>query len=90
MIYITKKNNEAVFTAYEPSTPYFTIDKLPECPYQNDAEHSVTWHCNIEAKELWYEVEYLSQPTQLDRIEEMMIDTSIEVQYLSALQELGV
>lgn len=90
MIYVTKRNGQTVFTAYEPDTPYFKIDKLPDCPYQNDSEHKVTWHSDIENQNVWYEVEYLNQPTQLDCIEELMIETNIEVQYLSALQELGV
>lgn len=90
MIYVTKRNNEAVFSAYEPDTPYFTIDKAPLCPYQNGNDYKVTWKCDIENQKVWYEVEYIEQPTQLDRIEEMMIETSLEVQYLSALQELGI
>lgn len=90
MRYVTKRNDIAVFTAYEPDTPYFVIDALPSCPYQNDSEHKVTWRCDIENQKVWYEIEFINQPTQLDRMEEMMIETNIEVQYLSALQELGV
>lgn len=90
MIYVTKRNNEALFFAYEPDTPYFTIDEIPNCPYQKNADLKVTWKCDIENQKVWYEVEYIEQPTQLDRTEEMMIETSLEVQYLSALQELGI
>ena len=90
MIYVTKSNGLTVFTAYKPETPYFKIDKLPDCPYQNDSEHKVTCHSDIENQNVWYEVEYIEQQTQLDHIEDMIIETNIEVQYLSALQELGV
>lgn len=90
MIYVTKRNSIAVFTAYEPDTPFFAIDALPSCPYQNDSEHKVIWRCDIENQKVWYEIEYIEQPTQLDRIEEMLIETNLEVQYLSALKELGI
>lgn len=90
MIYVTKINNEALFIAYEPDTPSFTIDKKPDCPYEYNADLKVTWRCDIESKKVWYEVEYLEPPSQLDRMEETLIETSLEVQYLSALQELGI
>ncbi|PXX74642.1 hypothetical protein [Dielma fastidiosa] len=90
MIYVTKRNDIAVFTAYEPDTPFFTIEKQPECPYQNDSEHKIIWHCDIDNQKVWYEVEYIEQPTQLDRMEETLIETNLEVQYLSALKELGI
>lgn len=90
MIYVTKRNDIAVFTAYEPDTPYFVIDALPSCPYQNDESHKVTWQCDIDNQKVWYEVEYIEQPTQLDRMEETLIETNLEVQYLSALKELGI
>lgn len=90
MIYISEVNGIAMFTAYQPDGDYFMIDRYPDCPYQHDSNHIVTWKCDIKNKKLWYEVEDIQQPTQLDRIEEMVIETNIEVQYLSALQELGV
>ena len=90
MIYVTKRNDIAVFTAYEPETPFFAIDTLPSCPYQNDNEHKVIWRCDIENQKVWYELEYIEQPMQLDIIEEMLIETNLEVQYLSALKELGI
>ncbi|MBS6168870.1 MAG: hypothetical protein KIC65_09690 [Firmicutes bacterium] len=90
MIYISEANGFAVFTAYPPASNYFVIDNLPECHYQNDDEHIIKWKCDIGNKKVWYEIEFIKQPTQLDRIEELMIETNIEVQYLSALQELGV
>ena len=68
-IYVYETEDGTIdFSVFKPEGRYIELDSFPECPFQNDSEHTVTWHANFETGEVWYTVVIQSPPSPFETV----------------------
>ena len=79
MYYVSVNNEEVEITSYEPETDFFTIEELPMKPNADGISSKPILKADFINKKVWYEIEYIPQESQLDRIEKLVGKSKQEI-----------